>query len=90
MNKLPAGIVWISSQISTEYCADQGEGEDDEDADAGNCYHSAEGDGAGGVVVDRDEVDKEGGAAHHQRQQERRAEHLTDPAPAAHPENGNS
>ena len=65
MLTLPAGIVWISSQVSTEHCADQGEGEDDEDADAGDGHHGAEGDGARGVVVDRDEVDEEGGAAHH-------------------------
>ena len=87
MNKLPAGIVWISSQVSTEHCADQSEGEDDEDADAGDRYHSAEGDGAGGVVVDCDEVDEEGGAAHNQRQQEGGAEHLANPAATTHPEN---
>ena len=61
----PAGVVRVARQVPAEDRANQGEGEDDEDADAGDGDHGAEGDGARGVVVDRDKVDEEGGAAHH-------------------------
>ena len=81
----PAGVVRVARQVPAEDRANQGEGEDDEDADAGHGHHGAEGDGAGGVVVDRDEVDEEGGAAHHHGHQEGGEQHLADPAPPAHP-----
>lgn len=45
-------------------------------------HHGAEWDGSGGVVVDSDEVDEEGGAAHHGWDQEGPNEHLLNPSSA--------
>ena len=48
-------------------------------APASLTYHGAKRYGARGVVVDGDEVDEEGGAARHARDEERAHHHLADP-----------
>jgi hypothetical protein len=48
-------------------------------------HHGAEGNGPAGMVVDGDEVDGEGGAAHHGGQQEGGGQHLPHPHLAPHP-----
>lgn len=47
-------------------------------------YHGAKGNGAGGVVVDGDEVDEERHAAHEARHEECAEHHLLDPHLASH------
>merc|ERR1719411_1120714 len=81
----PAGVVRGAGEVPAEDGADQGEGEDDKETDAGDGHHGAEGDGPAGVVVDGDEVDEEGGAADHGGQDEGGDDHLLDPHLPAHP-----
>lgn len=45
-------------------------------------HHGAERDGSGGVVVDSDEVNEEGGSAHHGWDHEGSDEHLFNPSSA--------
>ena len=86
----PAGIVRGAGEVPAEDGAHQGEGEDDKETDAGDGHHGAEGDGPASVVVDGDEVDEEGGAAYHGRQDEGGDDHLLDPDFTAHPEHHQS
>lgn len=48
------------------------------------CYHSAEGNGARGVVVNGDEVDEESSGANNGWDESRGEHHLPDPLFAAH------
>ena len=81
----PAGVIWVARQVPAQHRAHQGEREDDEQADAGDGHHRAEGDRPRRVVVDRDEVDEERGPAHDGRQEECGDDHLLDPGLTIHP-----
>ena len=65
---IPAGIVWVTSEIPAQNCSNQSERKNDEDADAGHSHHGAEWNGSGCVVVDSDEVDEESSATDNSRQ----------------------
>ena len=82
---LPARIVWVAGQVPAQDSSHQCEREDDEQTDAGDGHHRAEGDRPRGVVVDRDEVDEERGPAHDGRQEECGDDHLLDPGLTIHP-----
>ena len=82
---LPAWIVWVACQVPAQDSSHQVEREDDEQTDAGDGHHRAEGDRPRGVVVDRDEVDEERGPAHDGGQEEGGDDHLLDPGLPAHP-----